>query len=157
MRISTLPLLMALVLLAALAGRPLEAASLNPPPGQLPPPEKPTLVATVFEVLITDDQGSSQKDRLIFEDRKFGCALLIAAALGKIAYSEKPGATIDDPIPWEATGSDAQGDRMVFKGTAEKDAMTGTITITLAKGAPHIFTFAGGKSGTDAAIKAVGK
>ena len=81
----------------------------------------------------------------------------VAAALGKIAYSEKPGATIDDPIPWEATGSDAQGDRMVFKGTAEKDAMTGTITITLAKGAPHIFTFAGGKSGTDAAIKAVGK
>jgi hypothetical protein len=129
--------------------------ALYPPPGQTPPAEKPTLVAMVFEVLITDDQGSKQKDRLIFDDHKLACSLLTAAALGKIPYEEKPGATIDDPIPWSALGVDTLGDKVMFNGKAEKDDMSGTITLTPAQGRPHTFTFVGGKAGTDAARKAV--
>jgi hypothetical protein len=128
-------------------------AAVFPPPGQPPVAEKPTLIGTVFEVWITDDQGSTQKDRLVFEDHVFSCALLTSAALGKIGYDEKPGATIDDPIPWSASAQDARGDRAVFRGRAEKDAISGTITLTPAQGPDHVFTMSGGKAGTDAARK----
>ena len=131
--------------------------AMYPPPGQQPVPEKPTLVAQVFEVMISDDQGSKQKDRLIFDDHKLGCNLLTSAALGKIPYEQKPGATIDDPIPWSAAGADDLGDKVAFKGKAEKDDMSGTITLTPAHGQPHTFTFVGGKAGTDAARKALEK
>lgn len=114
-------------------------------------------MATVFEVLITDDQGSKQKDRLIFEDHKLGCRLLASAALGKIPFEEKPGMTIDDPIPWSALGMDTLGDKIAFNGKAEKDDMSGTITLTPVHGAPHTFTFVGGKAGTDAARRALDK
>lgn len=141
-----------LVLMLTMAWSCLHAA-VFPPPGQPPVAEKPTLVGTVFDVVITDDSGSMQKDRLVFEDHKFGCALLTSAALGKITYEEKPGATIDDPIPWSAIGLDTLGDKAVFKGNAEKDAMSGSIIFTPVHGPEHVFTFTGGKTGTDAARK----
>jgi len=131
--------------------------AMYPPPGQTPVPEKPTLVAMVFEVLITDDQGSKQKDRLIFDDHRLACTLLTSAALGKIPFEQKPGMTIDDPIPWSAVGADSLGDKIEFKGRAEKDDMSGTITLTPAHGPAHTFTFVGGKAGTDAARKAIDK
>ena len=156
----TITAILALLLISASLARGAGAGgggALYPPPGQQPVPEKPTLVAMVFEVLITDDQGSKHKDRLIFDDHKLACALLTSAALGKIPYEQKPGMTIDDPIPWSALGSDSLGDKVEFKGKAEKDDMSGTITLTPAQGRPHTFTFVGGKAGTDAARKAIDK
>jgi hypothetical protein len=157
----TITAILALILFSAAlacgAGAGGGGGAMYPPPGQTPVPEKPTLVAMVFEVLITDDQGSKQKDRLIFDDHKLACALLTSAALGKIPYEQKPGATIDDPIPWSAIGVDTLGDKVVFNSKAEKDDIAGTITLTPAHGPPHTFTFVGGKAGTDAARKAVDK
>jgi hypothetical protein len=159
----TITAILALLLISASLARGAGAGggggggAMYPPPGQQPVAEKPTLVAMVFEVLITDDQGSKQKDRLIFDDHKLACALLTSAALGKIPFEQKPGLTIDDPIPWSAIGADTLGDKVEFKGRAEKDAMSGTITLTPAQGRPHTFTFVGGKAGTDAARKAMDK
>lgn len=124
------------------------------PNNRNPPPEKPTLVATVFEVLITDEKGGTQRDRFIFDDTRLACSFLTKAGLGKIPYEEKPGKEIADPIPWTAVYTDAQGDKVAFNGEAVKDAMTGTITVTPKLGSAHLFKFTGGKAGTGAARKA---
>ncbi len=157
MRTATAILALLLCTAALARGAGAGGGAMYPPPGQTPVPEKPTLVATVFEVLITDDQGSKQKDRLIFDDHKLGCSLLTSAALGKVPFEQKPGMTIDDPIPWSALGVDTLGDKIAFNGKAEKDGISGTITLTPAQGRPHAFTFVGGKAGTDAARKALDK
>jgi hypothetical protein len=157
MRIPTLPRLALIALLAAGAVPALHAA-VYPPPGpnnRDVPPEKPTLVATVFEVLITDEKGGTQKDRFIFADQKMGCSFLTKAGIGKIPFKESPGKEIKDPIPWTAIFADADGNKIEFKGEAVKDAISGTITLAPKLGATHVSKFIGGKAGTESARKAM--
>ena len=144
--------LSAVFLLLATACAMLPAAVFYPPfdPNR---PIEPTMVGTVWEALLTDANGMTQKDRLVFAERSFTSTWLKSAGVSKMPYTQKVGKTVDDPIPWKADLSDNQGNKIVFDGTAEKNEMQGTLTVTPTKGEALVYAIVAAKSGTDEARK----
>jgi hypothetical protein len=141
------------LLLLAVFALPLSAA-VNNPNGNDFPPEKPTMVGKVFEVVL-DAKGKKIKDRFVFDDTKLVSQFLGKGGLGKLPFTEEPGKTIDDPIPWKVSFTDAQGNAVRITGEVKMDDLTGTLDIVPKAGEAQTFTFIGGKAGTPAAKRAL--
>ncbi len=137
-------------LILAMACATLQAAVIYPPfdPNR---PVEPTMVGTVWEALLTDANGKTQKDRLVFAERSFTSTWLKSAGVIKMPYTQTVGKTVDDPIPWKGELSDNQGNKIVFDGKAEKNDMQGTLTVTPTKGEALVYAIVAAKSGTDEA------
>lgn len=141
------------LLLLAVCALPLSAAANNPGNNDFPP-EKPTLVGKVFEVVL-DAKGKKVKDRFVFDDTRLVSQFLGKGGLGKLPYSEQPGKTVDDPIPWKVSFSDDKGNTIRITGEMKMDDLTGTLDIVPKTGDAQAYTFIGGKAGTPAAKRAL--
>ena len=144
--------LSAVFLLLAVACAGLRAAVVYPPfdPNR---PIEPTLVGTVWEAILTDANGMTQKDRLVFAERSFTSTWLKSAGVTKMPFTQTVGKSVDDPIPWKAELADGQGNKIAFTGKAERNEMQGTLTVTPNKGEALVYAIVAAKSGTDEARK----
>lgn len=116
-------------------------------------PEVPTMVGTVWQSLLTDANGKTRKDRLVFADHSFTSTWLQSADVSKMPYTQLVGETINDPIPWQGELSDSHGNKIAFAGTAEKNEMQGTLTVTPITGEARVYVIVAAKTGTEEARK----
>ena len=116
-------------------------------------PEVPTMVGTVWQSLLTDTNGKTRVDRLVFADHTFTSTWLQSADISKVPFTETVGASIDDPIPWQGEMSDSRGNKIAFTGTVEKNEMRGTLTMTPTTGDARVYLIVAAKTGTAEARK----